>query len=81
MKRRNMAISIILLIAADQIIKLLIYFFCMDRRFKLTSWLGLQPQINTDQMSVLNNELNLNVSHSILIIITIAALIFCSLSI
>lgn len=75
MKRLNMIISIIFLAAADQVVKIIVNRNYMDLRFNITSWLGLHPHLNTDQMSILNNEFNLNVDHRILIIIEIVLFI------
>lgn len=73
--KKDMIISIIFLAAADQVVKIIVNRNYMDLRFNITSWLGLHPHLNTDQMSILNNEFNLNVDHRILIIIEIVLFI------
>ena len=75
MKRRNMIVSIIFLVAVDQVMKMIVSFFYMDHTFTITSWFGFHPYLNADQMSIFNNELNLNVDHRILITIEIVLLV------
>lgn len=55
----------------DVLIKILIDNFFMENKFYLNSKLGFVPFLNTEQLSIFNNELGLDVSLKCLIMINL----------
>ncbi len=71
------SIITIILICIDQIIKIIIHFFFMDEVhiFNISKFrIGFKPFLNTKQLSMFNNELNMNLSLTVLIAINAAAI-------
>lgn len=65
-------IIIFLLILLDMGIKIIIEFFFMEKKILFFSgFLGFKPHLNTTQLSVFNNELNLGVDTDALILLNI----------
>lgn len=62
---------IVILIIIDIFIKIIIDNFYFDKVFMLNQWFGFKPYLNTTQLSIFNNELKLNVSLNVLIILNI----------
>lgn len=69
-KLRRLLIIVILVIV-DIFIKIIIDNFFFDKVIMLNKWFGFKPYLNTTQLSIFNNELNLNVSLQVLIILNI----------
>lgn len=69
-KLRYLWVTIILIII-DISIKIIIDNFCFEKVVMLNKWFGFKPYLNTTQLSIFNNELNLNVSLQALIILNI----------
>ena len=69
MKKKIIAISG--LIFFDQLVKIIIDAFFMDKRFKLGNIIGFHPFLNKTQMSVFNRELSLGLSMTALSVINI----------
>lgn len=75
MKKYKMIASIALMIVIDQLIKIIIKLNFMKCELGVDSWFGFRPHLNTEQMSILNNEFNLDLNHYVIIIIEIILLI------
>lgn len=73
MKRRSL-IAVSTMCLFDQLIKIIIYKNFMDLRFDLKKMVGFRPHLNTDQLSIFNNELELKMGLPILIILNIVIL-------
>ncbi|SHO52984.1 signal peptidase II [Anaerocolumna xylanovorans] len=64
------------LISIDQLLKGIVYYTLMGADYRTANGkLGFFPYMNKDQLSVFNNELNMNLSLGILLIINIISII------
>ena len=59
------------LVVIDQIIKIINSLYFVDNRMVLGNLLGFSPYLNTNQLSIFNNELSMNLSSTILIILNV----------
>ena len=64
------------LVVIDQIIKIIISLYFVDNRMVLGNLLGFSPYLNTNQLSIFNNELSMNLSSTILIILNVLIIFF-----
>lgn len=67
----NSIVVIMMLTAVDMLIKVTIDCFFMDNIFIPIEGFGFKPHLNITQMSIFNNELNLGVSTTFLIVLNI----------
>ncbi|MBQ2803853.1 MAG: signal peptidase II [Lachnospiraceae bacterium] len=75
-KQKTGNIKLILsLIGTDILIKLIIRFFLMERKFYICEKLGFTPFLNTKQLSIFNNELQWNMSMFSLILLNVGAIL------
>lgn len=68
-----------ILISVDFLIKIVIDVCFINVRFRISDELGFKPFLNTEQLSVFNNELDMGLSLSVLFIINIISILvtFC----
>lgn len=72
-------LKLVLLVIVDQIIKVIIFNYFMDSRTIKFLFISFRPKINSEQMSVLNNELSLNLPNEMLIIVNVCSLVIIHL--
>lgn len=69
-------IIICILIIMDELIKAIIYFNFMKIDFRIINdKFGFSPYLNTDQLSIFNNELNMSLSLGVLMLINILSIL------
>lgn len=68
-------LKIFILIIFDQVTKIIIMNHFMNETFRICKYVSFQVKLNKQQMSIFNNELNLGLSNSILILINILSIV------
>lgn len=71
MKSLRQVAIVISLVIIDIMIKIVIENFFGETEFLINNWIGFKPYLNTTQLSIFNNELDLGVSTGTLIVLNI----------
>lgn len=67
----NNSIFLLIMIFIDVFVKIIIDNFFMEDKLFINDKLGFLPYLNTEQLSIFNNELELGVSLNFLIVINL----------
>lgn len=80
MKRTQRIFIVSILIIIDIVIKFIIDNCIGKTEFVIGNWIGFKPYLNTTQLSIFNNELALDVSTEILIVLNIVLILVIPIS-
>ena len=77
MKKKVVRSSIVvaILVAIEMVIKIIIDVFFMEKKLIFFEQFGFKPHLNTTQLSMFNNELDMGVSTAALIVLNIALIL------
>lgn len=81
MKWKRRSAALLLMFSADAAIKIIVSLFLSDIEYSYFDLIGFRAYLNKTQLSIFNNELGLNISTGILIILNVILLILLEYSI